>query len=75
VGEDPADYVLGNWSEADSQWLAGAIDTSSDAAQTVLTSGIVAAMNQFNVREKAAHTAAHGTHPNPSAPEKGALEQ
>jgi PTH1 family peptidyl-tRNA hydrolase len=75
VGEDPADYVLGSWSEADSQWLAGAIDTSSDAAQTVLTSGIVAAMNQFNVREKAAHLAAHGTLPNPSAPETGALEQ
>lgn len=47
-GYDLADYVLGRFSKEEIPTLEDAIIRSSQAAETIITSGIEAAMNQFN---------------------------
>ncbi|MCB9744826.1 MAG: aminoacyl-tRNA hydrolase [Alphaproteobacteria bacterium] len=51
-GWDTADYVLGKWSDEEREGLAAAIDLASDAVEAVLAEGPIAAMNQFNIRQK-----------------------
>jgi len=44
------DYVLGNFSRAEDELIQPALDLACDAAATILTEGIAAAMNTFNRR-------------------------
>lgn len=53
-GWDPADYVLGNWSQEQLNQLDEVVDLAADAVETVVSSGVVEAMNRFNVRPKSA---------------------
>ena len=68
TGWDPADFVLGKWTGEEVARLPNVIDTGSDAAEAILSGGLIAAMNKFNVRDK------HGPLSNPSAPSTGAVE-
>ena len=52
-GWDPADYVLGKWSSSEQPQHGELVDTSSDAVESILRDGLIAAQNRFNVR--AAH--------------------
>lgn len=72
-GEDAADFVLARWGEEESARLPDVISTGSDAAEVILSEGIIAAMNRFNVREKPPR-APHCTPSNPPVPSTGALE-
>lgn len=51
-GWETADYVLGAWTTSESSELPSVIDTACDAVETTLTAGLIAAMNQFNARDK-----------------------
>jgi len=73
-GQDPADFVLGKWAESEQSWLPGSIATGSDAVEMILSEGLIAAMNRFNVRDKPARAANHGVKSNNPVPESGALE-
>ncbi len=57
IGRPPAgvgavDHVLSRWTDEESVWLPDLIEAGSDAAALILSEGIVAAMNRFNVRKK-----------------------
>ncbi len=54
-GWDPADYVLGKWTEQEQFALPDLIDLAADAVELVVTDGPQAAMNRINVRGMA-HT-------------------
>jgi PTH1 family peptidyl-tRNA hydrolase len=78
-GVDPADFVLGKWTESEQTWLPDAINTGSSAVEVILSEGLIAAMNRFNVREKPAKAAGHGVNfknikSNNPVPDSGALE-
>jgi PTH1 family peptidyl-tRNA hydrolase len=73
-GVDPADFVLGGWTAAEQAWLPETIRAGSDAAEVILSEGLIAAMNRFNVRDKPARSADHGMKTIPPASETGALE-
>jgi peptidyl-tRNA hydrolase len=45
------DYVLGEFDTEEARALSPLIDRAGEAAITVLTDGIRAAMNRFNMRE------------------------
>lgn len=47
-GWDPADYVLGKWTEPEETSLPGVLDTAADAVEEVLSNGAAAAMARFN---------------------------
>ena len=47
-----ADYVLGNWTAGEQDELDTLVDRAADAVESVLRDGVVAAMNQFNVRPR-----------------------
>jgi PTH1 family peptidyl-tRNA hydrolase len=51
-GWDTAAYVLGRWTEAELQELDEVVDLGADAAEELISSGVVAAMNVFNVRRQ-----------------------
>ena len=47
---DTVDYVLSGFSGEEEKIFAAALDRAADAVKTVLSSGLSAAMNQFNAR-------------------------
>jgi PTH1 family peptidyl-tRNA hydrolase len=47
-----ADYVLADFSTEERRTLPNLIEEAADAAQTIVTDGLVAAMNKFNRRKK-----------------------
>ena len=51
-GWDAADYVLGRWTDDELQSLDSVVDRGADAVEEVVGSGVTAAMNLFNVRER-----------------------
>ena len=51
-GWDTADYVLGRWTGAELEELDTVVDVGADAAEALISSGVVAAMNVFNVRSQ-----------------------
>ena len=51
-GWDTAAYVLGRWSDAELQQIDEIVDQGADAAEELISSGVVAAMNVFNVRRQ-----------------------
>jgi len=51
-GWDTAAYVLGRWTKAELQKLDEVVDLGADAAEELISSGVVAAMNVFNVRRQ-----------------------
>jgi peptidyl-tRNA hydrolase, PTH1 family len=53
-GRDPKDYVLNNWDRDQAAQLPALYARVADAAETFISDGIVAAMNQFNVAERPA---------------------
>jgi PTH1 family peptidyl-tRNA hydrolase len=67
-GWDAADYVLGRWSQAESDALDGVVDRAADAVEHILSEGVASAMNQFNVRSRQTGDAASvdPVSPNPS---------
>ena len=48
--EDIADYVLSAFGEEDKEWLQSLADRAIKVVETLLTSGITAALNEFNRR-------------------------
>ncbi|HHO50540.1 MAG TPA: aminoacyl-tRNA hydrolase [Deltaproteobacteria bacterium] len=50
AGWDTADHVLGRWSADEEAALPGLVEEAADAVELVVTQGVVAAMNQVNVR-------------------------
>jgi PTH1 family peptidyl-tRNA hydrolase len=52
-GWDPADYVLGSWTSAESSQLAPVLDRAADAFESIVGLGLSRAMNQFNLPEGA----------------------
>jgi PTH1 family peptidyl-tRNA hydrolase len=52
-GWDPADYVLGRWTEDESADLGSVVETAADAVEAVVLKGAVEAQNQFNGRASA----------------------
>lgn len=53
-GWDPADYVLGSWTPAESDQLGAVCDRAADAFEAILRLGMPRAMNQYNLPEGAA---------------------
>ncbi len=51
-GRDPVDYVLADFSHAEQAEVASAVSQTADAVETIIASGLGAAMNRFNVRKK-----------------------
>ncbi len=49
---DSADYVLGRWSDQQRELVPRAVDQAADAVEGVLSEGLIAAMNSFNVRPR-----------------------
>ncbi|MFT7518449.1 MAG: PTH1 family peptidyl-tRNA hydrolase [Kiritimatiellia bacterium] len=49
-GWDAADFVLGKWTKGELQDLEQVLDLACDAVEGTLHQGVLAAMNQFNVR-------------------------
>ena len=49
-GHDPANYLLSNFSRAEAKELPDLIGAAADAVETILESGLTAAMNKFNVK-------------------------
>jgi PTH1 family peptidyl-tRNA hydrolase len=47
-GNDPANYLLSNFSRAEAKELPELIGAAADAVQAILTGGLTAAMNKFN---------------------------
>jgi PTH1 family peptidyl-tRNA hydrolase len=47
-GHDPANYLLSNFSRAEAKELPELIGAAADAVETILGSGLTAAMNKFN---------------------------
>ncbi|MCB9758841.1 MAG: aminoacyl-tRNA hydrolase [Alphaproteobacteria bacterium] len=51
-GWDTADYVLGKWSPAQRDGLSDCVDRATDAVEAILTEGLTAAMNTYNIRTR-----------------------
>jgi PTH1 family peptidyl-tRNA hydrolase len=72
-GGDVTEHVLGSWAEDEQALIRSAVEVGCDAVEAILSDGIVAAQNRFNVRPK--------TGPPPISqsqkprPDTGALEQ
>ena len=50
--QDPADYLLSDFSRAEAKELPALIDTAADAVEAIVKSGVTAAMNKFNGKAK-----------------------
>lgn len=50
--DDPADWVLGRFTEEQFKALSPALDRAADAVDVFVTQGVVPAMNQFNAKPK-----------------------
>jgi PTH1 family peptidyl-tRNA hydrolase len=50
---DPADYVLGAWTPAESAGLDTLLDTAADAVESILRNGVIKTMNTFNAAASA----------------------
>ena len=50
--DDPADWVLGRFTDAELAALGPALDKSADAVETFVSRGVTAAMNTFNAKPK-----------------------
>lgn len=48
AGQDLIEFVLGTFSESETEELADAVAGAADAAECIIRSGAIAAMNQFN---------------------------
>ncbi len=70
-GTTVVDHVLGGWTEEEEGPLAELIDLSADAIEAVLTEGLTAAMNRFNVRLDLAPPAPAPSPAPPAAPPPG----
>lgn len=51
-GWDPADYVLGRWSDQESPRLEDVVGLAADAVEAVVRDGATTAMNRFNTRSE-----------------------
>lgn len=51
---DPADYVLGHFTQEEREWLPGLIDEAAEAVEKILSLGLQKAMNQVNTRREEA---------------------
>lgn len=71
--QDPRDYVLGNWSRAQSDTLPALYGRVADAIETVLTDGLVLAMTRFNGSDQPVQPrkTAGGAQEQPAAPKSG----
>jgi PTH1 family peptidyl-tRNA hydrolase len=49
-GHDAANYLLSNFSRAEARELPDLIGAAADAVETIVKSGLTAAMNKFNVK-------------------------
>ena len=47
---DQANYVLSKWSSEQSKTINEIFEKGCDAVETILSQGIIAAMNTFNIR-------------------------
>jgi PTH1 family peptidyl-tRNA hydrolase len=52
AGHDPADYLLSNFSRAEAKELPDLIGAAADAVEAIVKSGLTAAMNKFNVKDR-----------------------
>ncbi len=50
--QDPADYLLSDFSRAEAKELPALIDTAADAVEAIVKSGVTAAMNKLNGKAK-----------------------
>ena len=50
-GVSVSDHVLGRWNESEQAATAALLEHASKAAESIVTDGIQAAMNQFNARQ------------------------
>ena len=73
-GGDVSGYVLGRWAAEEQSALSAAVETCSDAVETILRDGIIAAQNRFNVRAKVSGQP-QSPQPKQPRPDPGALEQ
>jgi PTH1 family peptidyl-tRNA hydrolase len=48
AGWNPADYVLGSWTESEKAGLDTALNTAADAVESLLKDGLERTMNFFN---------------------------
>jgi PTH1 family peptidyl-tRNA hydrolase len=53
-GQDPADYVLAPFTSEETSVISDALDQAALALECLVTEGVAAAMNRFNVRPKEA---------------------
>jgi PTH1 family peptidyl-tRNA hydrolase len=72
--DDPADWVLGRFTDEQSRALGPALDKAADAVEVFIGKGVSAAMNRFNAKDKPAQMPAKpapapttSTSPNPPA--------
>ncbi len=56
-GWDPADYVLGSWSPAETRELDTVLDRAADAFESIARDGLARAMNLYNLAEGSAPAA------------------
>ncbi|HMV67141.1 MAG TPA: aminoacyl-tRNA hydrolase [Myxococcota bacterium] len=68
VGWDPADYVLGRWTEAETAGLYDFVARGADAVEAVVRDGVQRAMQALHTTEKAP-TKGGASARGPSAPE------
>lgn len=71
-GGDVSGYVLGAWTPAEQSVLSDATERACGAVELILTEGISAAQNRFNVRPRPSKPPPSQSQ---SRPESGALEQ
>jgi len=50
--QDPADYLLSDFSRAEAKELPALIETAADAVEAIVKGGVTAAMNKFNGKGK-----------------------
>lgn len=50
AGHDTADFVLGRWTDEETEALDGIVDRAADAVEAVLRDGVLSAMNTYNQR-------------------------
>ncbi len=66
--EDSVDWVLGRWSDEEREVLPRIIERGADAIEAIITDGVTAAMNVFNVRPRRPRAeACDGALPEPTA--------
>lgn len=67
--DDPADWVLGRFTEEQTKLLQPALDKAADAVELFVTKGLTPAMNKFNAKDKPAPSSTPPTPPtSPTSP-------